>query len=46
MAAELDIRSASVDDLTALTDIYNYYVNETHFTFDLEPVSYEAPVSL
>jgi phosphinothricin acetyltransferase len=31
------VRPATVDDLAALTDIYNYYVINTPVTFDLEP---------
>ena len=33
------IRRAEKYDLTALRDIYNYYVANTHVTFDLEPRS-------
>jgi phosphinothricin acetyltransferase len=31
------VRPARVDDLSALTEIYNYYVINTPVTFDLEP---------
>jgi phosphinothricin acetyltransferase len=31
------VRPATLDDLPALTDIYNYYVINTPITFDLEP---------
>ena len=31
------IRPATLDDLPALTDIYNYYVVNTTITFDLHP---------
>jgi phosphinothricin acetyltransferase len=31
-----------VSDLEALNDIYNHYVIETHFTFDVEPITIEA----
>lgn len=31
------IRTATLDDLPALTDIYNYYVVHTPITFDLQP---------
>jgi phosphinothricin acetyltransferase len=31
------IRTATLDDLQALTDIYNYYVINTAITFDLRP---------
>lgn len=40
MAAETStyaIRSATLDDLQALTDIYNYYVINTAITFDVRP---------
>jgi phosphinothricin acetyltransferase len=32
-----NIRRAQESDLPALLDIYNYYVANTHITFDLEP---------
>jgi phosphinothricin acetyltransferase len=32
-----DLRPATLDDLPALTDIYNYYVVNTTITFDLHP---------
>lgn len=38
----VEIRPATVDDLSALNDIYNQYVLETHYTFDVEPMSAEA----
>jgi phosphinothricin acetyltransferase len=38
----VEVRAATVDDLSALNDIYNQYVAETHYTFDVEPVSAEA----
>lgn len=31
------IRPATVDDLTAINDIYNHYVLNTHITFDEQP---------
>ena len=34
----LIIREAVSEDAEALADIYNYYVENTHITFDLEPV--------
>jgi len=37
----LAIRSASIDDLARLTEIYNHYVVNSHVTFDLEPVAVE-----
>jgi len=30
------IRAGVIDDLTALTDIYNYYIENTAITFDVE----------
>jgi len=36
------VRAATLDDLSALNDIYNQYVAETHYTFDVEPMSAEA----
>jgi phosphinothricin acetyltransferase len=33
----LSIRPAQSDDLDRLVDIYNFYVTETHNTFDTEP---------
>ena len=36
------MRAATLDDLSALNDIYNQYVAETHYTFDVEPMSAEA----
>ena len=35
--ADYAIRPATLDDLEALTDIYNYYVVNTAITFDLHP---------
>jgi phosphinothricin acetyltransferase len=35
------LRIATIDDLEAITRIYNHYVVNTHVTFDLEPVSLE-----
>jgi phosphinothricin acetyltransferase len=36
------VRPATEADLELLNAIYNHYVRETHFTFDLEPISAEA----
>jgi phosphinothricin acetyltransferase len=44
MSQEIDqitLRPATLDDLPALTDIYNYYVVNTHITFDIDPVTVE-----
>ena len=35
--ADYVIRAAAIDDLPALTDIYNHYVRNTPITLDLEP---------
>jgi phosphinothricin acetyltransferase len=34
---ETAVRRAEVADVPALLEIYNYYVNHTHVTFDLDP---------
>ena len=31
------VRPASLSDLPALTDIHNYYIQNTHITFDVQP---------
>jgi phosphinothricin acetyltransferase len=41
-AGEVDIRSATLDDLDGLNDVYNEYVRTAHYTFDLEPMTNEA----
>jgi len=33
----VDVRAGRADDLPALTEIYNHFVEHTHVTFDLEP---------
>lgn len=38
----LEVRAAKSDDLNRLVDIYNYYVSETHITFDIEPFAVAA----
>ncbi len=35
------VRPAAEEDLKKLNDIYNHYVLETHFTFDIEPMTME-----
>ena len=40
--AGVSVRPATEDDLEAINDIYNYYVVETHITFDDEPMPMEA----
>ncbi len=37
-----DVRPAKQNDLHEIVDIYNYYVENTHFTFDIEPFTVEA----
>ena len=40
--ARVQVRPAAADDLDAINDIYNHYVTESHFTFDLEPVDVDV----
>ena len=35
-SADISVRSATLDDLQALTDIYNHYIVHTAITFDLQ----------
>lgn len=37
----IDLRQAKHGDITQITEIYNYYVEHTQITFDLEPQSLE-----
>ena len=39
---QLEVRPAAEQDLEPLNDMYNQYVKDTHFTFDLEPMTIEA----
>ncbi len=39
---KVNVRPAAQEDLGQLNDIYNRYVVETHFTFDIEPMTIEA----
>jgi phosphinothricin acetyltransferase len=39
------IRPASVADLPRITEIHNYYVQNTHITFDVRPFTSEQRVS-
>jgi len=41
-SGKVTVRHASEQDLAQLNDIYNRYVIETHFTFDIEPITLEA----
>jgi phosphinothricin acetyltransferase len=38
----LEVRAAAAEDLSAVNDIYNQYVAETHYTFDVEPMTPDA----
>jgi phosphinothricin acetyltransferase len=38
---DLLVRPAAASDLEPLNDIYNQYVNDTHYTFDIEPWTIE-----
>lgn len=40
--AKLIVRPGTEQDLEQLNGIYNEYVKETHFTFDVEPMTIEA----
>lgn len=40
--ATVVVRAAVEDDLEALNSIYNQYIAETHYTFDLEPYTMDA----
>lgn len=37
-----DIRPIQLEDLGALTEIYNHYVKHTHATFDVDPFTIET----
>ncbi|MEA2655722.1 MAG: phosphinothricin acetyltransferase [Chloroflexota bacterium] len=37
----MHVRIGSEEDLEAINDIYNAYVQDTHFTFDIEPITLE-----
>ena len=39
---KVEVREATAGDLSAVNDIYNQYVLEAHYTFDLEPWSMDA----
>jgi phosphinothricin acetyltransferase len=41
-SGKITVRHASEQDLAQLNAIYNRYVIETHFTFDVEPMTSEA----
>jgi len=42
MSGNIIIRPGIAGDVAALTEIYNYFVVNTHFTFDVEPWSAEV----
>ena len=37
-----EVRPATAEDLQAVNEIYNQYVGETHYTFDIEPMTMDA----
>jgi phosphinothricin acetyltransferase len=39
---KVEVREATADDLSAVNDIYNQYILEAHYTFDLEPWTMDA----
>ena len=39
---EVEVRPAVAQDLATLNDIYNQYVAEAHYTFDVDPMSMDA----
>lgn len=39
---KVEVRPATVEDLAVVNVIYNQYVAETHYTFDVEPMSLDA----
>ena len=41
-SGKITVRQAAEEDLAQLNEIYNRYVIETHFTFDIEPMTLEA----
>jgi len=41
----LAVRPATLDDLASITDIHNYYIGNTHITFDVQPYVPEQRVS-
>ncbi len=42
VSAQVEIRPATASDLESINDIYNQYIRETHYTFDLEPMTMEV----
>jgi phosphinothricin acetyltransferase len=41
----VQVRPASIEDLPRLCDIHNYYVSNTHITFDMQPWRPEQRIS-
>src|SRR5260370_40684320 len=39
---KVGVRPAIESDLSAVNDVYNQYVTETHYTFDVEPMTVDA----
>jgi phosphinothricin acetyltransferase len=39
---KVEVRPATASDLSAINDIYNQYILEAHYTFDLEPWTMDA----
>ena len=39
---KVEVRPATATDLSAINDIYNQYILEAHYTFDLEPWTMDA----
>jgi phosphinothricin acetyltransferase len=39
---KVEVRPATASDLSAINDIYNQYIAEAHYTFDLEPWTMDA----
>src|SRR5260370_34954089 len=42
MKAKVEVGAAMESDLAAVNDVYNQYVTETHYTFDVEPMTVDA----
>lgn len=37
----MSIRQIKLDDAPQIAEIYNFYIQNTHHTFEIEPVSFE-----
>src|SRR5260370_37483203 len=42
MKAKVEVGAAIESDISAVNDVYNQYVTETHYTFDVEPMTVDA----